>query len=662
MTHQHFLPPLMVSIFYLITAAYGQTNSTLTNGLVAFYKFDSKIVDSSSQENNLEDPQGSFDTGELSFGADRFGIPASALHISNAYVQLRSLSNIGITGNQDVTISVWIKPLSDMEGIWIAGFGSLDSPMGAFAMSMKETYPAPRAPAGMSVFNYLPAGQGGAVADGIRGDFGFVLSSWHHLVAVYSGILNSISIYLDGQLLSTSNYVSSQNSNTLKITSTPLFVGVQPDQDIAGNMKGALDDLAIYSRALSSSEVVDLYQAQSPTGDPDNDGVNNYREIADGTDPNDPNSFNPLSRGLAAYYPFDGNPNDESGNGDHGTIVGSPTLTWDRFGRSNSAYRFDDGSNNIKTTGKFLPRSSEPRTLSAWVRTDVVPASPIIRIPLAWGANADNQAFGLIMGPTVPAVWGVQFWGGGQDVMTDILVEEGWRHLVAAYDGEVIDLFLNGERYLTQNKSTTTGPGGLSIGAGIESFLGSLETAFIGAVDDVRIYNDNLSESEVKQLYFHEAFDGLQKQFIETNPSSFGLFNLTQYNASRKQGQTDVTTNPAAFNMFTRSQYNASFVAGRSAGRADVKNKPSAHGLVARSSIPTVRVATKQGNKVSVSLPGSWTRYAQSGMPRGWKFNSKTGALDGVMPQKVRPSVRLTPYKGNETGAQITIQFQPTAR
>jgi hypothetical protein len=55
------------------------------------------------------------------------------------------------------------------------------------------------------------------------------------------------------------------------------------------------------------------FQPQSGPPDSDGDGVNDFREIRDVTDPNDPNLFNPLSKGLVAYYPFDGNANDESG-------------------------------------------------------------------------------------------------------------------------------------------------------------------------------------------------------------------------------------------------------------------------------------------------------------------------------------------------------------
>ena len=49
------------------------------------------------------------------------------------------------------------------------------------------------------------------------------------------------------------------------------------------------------------------------------------------------------SEGLVAWYPFNGNANDESGNENHGTVNGA-TLTADRFGNVNGAYSFDGGS------------------------------------------------------------------------------------------------------------------------------------------------------------------------------------------------------------------------------------------------------------------------------------------------------------------------------
>lgn len=54
------------------------------------------------------------------------------------------------------------------------------------------------------------------------------------------------------------------------------------------------------------------------------------------------------TNGLVAYYPFNGNANDESGNGNNGIIHGA-TLTTDRCGKTDSAYYFNGISNFITT-------------------------------------------------------------------------------------------------------------------------------------------------------------------------------------------------------------------------------------------------------------------------------------------------------------------------
>jgi hypothetical protein len=46
------------------------------------------------------------------------------------------------------------------------------------------------------------------------------------------------------------------------------------------------------------------------------------------------------TNGLVGWWPFNGNANDESGNGNHGVVNGA-TLTTDRFGNNGKAYSFD---------------------------------------------------------------------------------------------------------------------------------------------------------------------------------------------------------------------------------------------------------------------------------------------------------------------------------
>ena len=57
-------------------------------------------------------------------------------------------------------------------------------------------------------------------------------------------------------------------------------------------------------------------------------------------------SASTLDQGLVAWYPFDGNASDMSGNENHGTVYGA-SLSVDRFGRNNHAYFFNGSSDYI---------------------------------------------------------------------------------------------------------------------------------------------------------------------------------------------------------------------------------------------------------------------------------------------------------------------------
>ena len=96
--------------------------------------------------------------------------------------------------------------------------------------------------------------------------------------------------------------------------------------------KGAIDELMIYNKALTIDEIENLYNSN-----------------------------------LIAYYPFNGNANDESGYGNHGTVNGA-TLTSDRFGNTDSAYSFD-GSNDIITVAhNEILNCSDELSISVWVK------------------------------------------------------------------------------------------------------------------------------------------------------------------------------------------------------------------------------------------------------------------------------------------------------
>jgi hypothetical protein len=75
---------------------------------------------------------------------------------------------------------------------------------------------------------------------------------------------------------------------------------------------------------------------------------------------------NNFQNSLVAYYPFNGNANDESGNGLNATVNGA-TLTSDRFGKSNSAYNFT--TNQDIDVPNSENKNLYPVTISLWYKS-----------------------------------------------------------------------------------------------------------------------------------------------------------------------------------------------------------------------------------------------------------------------------------------------------
>src|SRR5471030_785867 len=73
-----------------------------------------------------------------------------------------------------------------------------------------------------------------------------------------------------------------------------------------------------------------------------------------------------LNEGLVAYYPFNGDANDATGNGHDGTIIGT-ALTTNRFGTPNSAFYFPGNGGRISVPTSDSLNLLNGYTLSAWI-------------------------------------------------------------------------------------------------------------------------------------------------------------------------------------------------------------------------------------------------------------------------------------------------------
>ncbi len=176
-----------------------------------------------------------------------------------------------------------------------------------------------------------------------------------------------------------------------------------------------------------------------------------------------------LEDGLVAYYPFNGNADDESGNGNDGTVNGA-TLSTDRNGNANSAYNFDGNDDFIDAGNPDAFNFDEGDfSLSCWIRPSGSQAAKYI-IGKYLGGNRPGYGLGTAGGTiTYAFIW---------DDNPDDLVDTGgtslstiqWQQLVAVYDRDgKLSIYLEGALVASVNISSEGGsidnPSNFTIGA-----------------------------------------------------------------------------------------------------------------------------------------------------------------------------------------------------
>jgi hypothetical protein len=202
-----------------------------------------------------------------------------------------------------------------------------------------------------------------------------------------------------------------------------------------------------------------------------------------------------LQRGLVAYYPFNGNAKDESGNGHDGKVKGA-VLAQESKKATHAGYLFVEGHIDLPNALAQQFEGNSPISVSMWVRS-----SPNLtegnRSMFAIGVEAHNRAFVMVM---AKGRFLYSQWVDG-DVRTDYVISDRkWYHCVATYDGSSCSLYADGQ-LLTQKKvDANRATESIMIG---KSFVGQKEL-WKDQIDDVRIYNRALSAAEVKAIYDFE--------------------------------------------------------------------------------------------------------------------------------------------------------------
>ncbi len=200
-----------------------------------------------------------------------------------------------------------------------------------------------------------------------------------------------------------------------------------------------------------------------------------------------------LNAGLVAYFPFNGNANDATGNGWNGTPVGGPTIVNGIVGQ---AYYFDGVNDRISLPGSFLNSGLPQGTLCCWMRADSFHAT-YGRTIFNRGIAASSTA--LSLGVTWPPKLNAYINNGGPVTAISILPTNQFIHVAFTWNGSRAKFYINGTidgdlpfPYSVPSASSRT----VDIGVDDQNV-----GWFHGIIDDVRIYNRALSASEVQQLY-----------------------------------------------------------------------------------------------------------------------------------------------------------------
>ena len=352
-------------------------------------------------------------------------------------------------------------------------------------------------------------------------------SEWYCAGVTFDG--TALKLYLNDTLeVSSAQSKSSFDFSWLasgNSTSTNYFGAIEPvNTGITSYYKGYIDEFGTWSRVLSNQELSKLCAVSKPctttysidtitSCDPytwtngviyttsNNTATDTFVNAA-GCDSivtlNLTISGIPAN-GLIGYWPFNGNANDESVNGNNGTVSGA-NLTTDRFGDSNSAYYFD-GVNDYIDFGNPTLLNPIPfsYTQSCWIKLVDYSASVDPILSKRHQNNGNDWAATVISSDGKLKFYADDAGHTGAVIASSPSVDTSfWHQFTLVKSGYSYLIYMNGNLVDSVYDSHTMGGSTDNLIAGKQSAWNAF---FKGKIDDIGIWNRVLSASEIAGLY-----------------------------------------------------------------------------------------------------------------------------------------------------------------
>lgn len=228
-------------------------------------------------------------------------------------------------------------------------------------------------------------------------------------------------------------------------------------------------------------------------------------------DPVDSTCTPNLSKGLLAYFPFNGNFNDESGNGNNATSKNGAFMTTDFLGRASNAAGFD-GINDYL----IVPGNSKLNADSITVSFQVMVNSSNRRNVTVSRINyetGESFTFGIHESLSTDNKWNFSVAPGTDDcsklypydttlaIYTNGPIQAGrWYNITAIFGGDIQKIYVDGVLQSTKARSYSNAKkcsdADLLIGGWLKTDIVSID----GKIDEVRLYGRVLTDCEIAKL------------------------------------------------------------------------------------------------------------------------------------------------------------------
>jgi hypothetical protein len=311
-------------------------------------------------------------------------------------------------------------------------------------------------------------------------------SGWHNIIYTFDGTTHSLIV--DG--------VTAAGTTTAQPSCPVSLVEVGGTETNKELFAGNVDDVRLYNRMISASEIALLAGGADPVMGPKLDAG-----------PPDTAPAVDLTTGLVGRWKLDEGTGtttaDSSGNGNNGTIAGNPT--WPagfpaaQFTNPH-ALALDGTGDQVAVGVTNFAALDQARSVSLWFNYATVPASGNKTF-----FSITNRAANATMGAGFQigtrgsnlSIWAI---GGTVYAMTPAPAV-GWHHLVYTFDGTTHVMYLDGAQAMT---SAVVPPNPQNV-APAEAMIGNYlngSERFTGSLDDVRVWKARvLTSSEVSALF-----------------------------------------------------------------------------------------------------------------------------------------------------------------